>query len=172
MSALQLLLERSHGKELEEGGLIIDELENTKNDYKVCQRILIAPRRFVFSVAIARLRFGGWVQVDMMFFKAHPVIYMVDKATHLCAASFLRNQSRKKFETNTAHMFAGLPLTNRLLGRLSRYSVYLEGNGRVIKSTRSTARRGTHRNTWHNWDRRIISLSAEGCERAKKTRVR
>lgn len=96
------MLERADGTKIE--AQIIDSLENVADGYKICHQTPTASRRSKLILGTAKLKFHHRIQVETTFIQQRPVLYIVNKATLFCAASFFRKQSTKEISNEMQHM--------------------------------------------------------------------
>lgn len=84
----------------------MESLKKVSEDCEVRRRVSSAPRRFELTVETEALSFNHLVQVDTMFIHGCPIVHMVDKETHFCAASFLRSQPSKELWKTIQRMWS------------------------------------------------------------------
>lgn len=102
MEALELLLRLANGNDVDSKAM--KSIENFKDGCKLCHQVSTGPRGFKLTAGSQEIKFHLCVQIDSRFIGGRPVLYMIEEATHFCAASFLRNQAKKEILKLIQHM--------------------------------------------------------------------
>lgn len=92
--ALYTVLKRAHLEEIVEDVEVA--LENLGKDRKICSELASMPKRFKLVVGNDGEGFSYSISTDVMYVRPRSLLYVVNKATHLCVALFFRNTISKE----------------------------------------------------------------------------